>query len=62
MQTITQHLEKEIPNGPWCYAKGNWCKYHERKKPEVDEQGIIRSNFCHLSEEFVTHKTCGINE
>ena len=61
MLTIIEALEKEIPHGNWCHGNGEWCKYHEIKKPTI-ENGIIKSYFCHLSEEFVNRKMCGINE
>jgi len=62
MKTIIRALEEEIPKGYWCRANGEWCKYHEIKKPTLDHRGSIQSNYCHLSEEFVLKKMCGINE
>jgi hypothetical protein len=62
LKTIIETLEEVIPHGYWCYSGGAWCKYHEIKKPTLDEKGSIQSNFCHLSEEFVSRKECGINE
>ena len=62
MQTVIEALEKEIPKGRCCHSGGSWCKYHEIKKPTLDDKGSIQSYFCHLSEEFVNRKMCGINE
>ena len=62
MQTIIDCLEKEIPKGYWCHNHNGWCKYHEIKKPSLAANGTIQSYFCHLQEEFVNRKKCGINE
>ena len=62
MKSIIESLAEEVPNGNWCHNKGKWCKYHEIKKPELDEQGRIKGYYCHLQEEFVNRKICGINE
>ncbi len=62
MDTITEALKKEIPEGNWCHSHLGWCKYHEIKKPTLDAKGTIKCYFCNLQEEFINRKTCGINE
>jgi len=70
---IVESLAEDIPDGPWCHGHSNssraengkarFCKYHEIKKPAIADNGInILSHYCHLHEEFVTRKICGINE
>jgi len=61
-KSIIEVLEEEIPPGNWCHNHNGWCKYHEIKKPTLAENGSIQSYFCHLSEEYVVKKECGINE
>jgi len=64
METIIKSLEKQIPPGSWCNNGGreDWCPYFEVKKQTFSKEGLIRSYFCHLLEEYITRKVCGINE
>lgn len=64
MKSIIETLEEEIPHGPWCNNGGRdkWCKYFEKKKVTLAENGALQINYCHLHEEFVQRKICEINE
>lgn len=64
METIVEALEKQIPKGTWCNNGGmeDWCPYFEVKKQTFSKHGLIQSFFCHLLEDYVTRKECGINE
>lgn len=61
METIIETLESEIPTGYWCHDSNGWCKYHERKKPTLSDNGMIRINYCNLLDVYVNRKRCEIN-